>query len=79
MPSTEFNSYTDTAFQVEVIVEVLRTAISSMMKLGLSHEEALNGILSQVAVQVDKESMEYALELNKQLHDIYELLPSKLS
>ena len=79
MPSKEFKSKKDPAFQVEVIVEVLRTAITSMMKLGLSHEEALNGILSQVAVQVDKDSMEYALMLNKQLHDIYEQLPSEFS
>lgn len=79
MPSTDFRISNDPGFQIELIVEVLRTAITSMMKLGLSHEEALNGILSQVAVQVDKGAMEYALKLNQQLHDIYESLPSELS
>tara|TARA_B100000886_G_scaffold310518_1_gene245328 strand:+ start:66 stop:305 length:240 start_codon:yes stop_codon:yes gene_type:complete len=79
MPSADFRISNDPGFQIEVIVEVLRTAITSMMKLGLSHEEALNGILSQVAVQVDKDAMEYALKLNQQLHDIYESLPPELS
>ena len=57
MPSSDFTIGNDPGFQIEVIVEVLRTAIKSMMKLGLSYDEALNGILSQVAVQVDKEAM----------------------
>jgi hypothetical protein len=45
-----------------------------MQKLGLSYEDALNGILSQVAVQVDSKAMAHANMLNKQLHEIYRSL-----
>ncbi|MEE2773913.1 MAG: hypothetical protein VYE27_03265 [Pseudomonadota bacterium] len=61
-------------FQAEVIVEIVNTALTSMQKLGLSYEDALNGILSQVAVQVDAEAMAHATKLNAQLHDIYKAL-----
>ena len=45
-----------------------------MQKLGLTYEDALNGILSQVAVQVDAEAMAHASKLNAQLHEIYKAL-----
>ena len=64
----------DSNFQAEVIVEIVNTALNSMQKLGLSYEDALNGILSQVAVQVDSEAMAHASKLNAQLHEIYRSL-----
>ena len=72
MPDDNFNP--DSEFQAEVIVEIVNTALRSMQKLGLSHEDALNGILSQVAVQVDSKAMAHASKLNKQLHEIYRSL-----
>ena len=71
-PDNEFQK--DSEFQAEVIVEIVNTALRSMQKLGLSYEDALNGILSQVAVQVDAKAMAHASQLNEQLHEIYRSL-----
>lgn len=68
------NSNPDSEFQAEVIVEIVNTALRSMQKLGLSYDDALNGILSQVAVQVDAKAMAHASQLNEQLHEIYRSL-----
>ena len=70
----ENSSNPDSEFQAEVIVEIVNTALSSMQKLGLSYDDALNGILSQVAVQVDAKAMAHASKLNAQLHEIYRTL-----
>ena len=70
----ENSSNPDSEFHAEVIVEIVNTALSSMQKLGLSYEDALNGILSQVAVQVDAKAMAHASKLNAQLHEIYRTL-----
>jgi hypothetical protein len=70
----EISSNPDSEFQAEVIVEIVNTALSSMQKLGLSYEDALNGILSQVAVQVDAKAMAHASKLNAELHEIYRTL-----
>ena len=70
----DHNSNVDNEFQAEVIVEIVNTALTSMQKLGLSYDDALNGILSQVAVQVDPKAMKHAVKLNKQLHQIYKSL-----
>ena len=70
----DHNSNVDNEFQAEVIVEIVNTALTSMQKLGLSYDDALNGILSQVAVQVDSKAMAHASKLNAQLHEIYKSL-----
>ena len=70
----DHNSNVDNEFQAEVIVEIVNTALTSMQKLGLSYDDALNGILSQVAVQVDAKAMAHASKLNAQLHEIYKSL-----
>ena len=72
MPANNLN--TESEFQAEVIVEIVNTALRSMQKLGLSYDDALNGILSQVAVQVDSKAMAHASQLNEQLHEIYRSL-----
>ena len=72
MPKANVKPETD--FQAEVIVEIVNTAINAMEKLGLSKDDALNGILSQVAVQVDPKTMAHASKLNEQLHEIYKSL-----
>ena len=73
MPNSKSNKG-DIPYQAEVIVDIINSAISSMQKLGLSQEDALNGILSQVAVRVDPQAMKHAVKLNKQLHQIYKSL-----
>ena len=78
MPDNKSNSSIvanpDGEFQAEVIVGIVNTALRSMQKLGLSYDDALNGILSQVAVQVDPTAMAHASKLNEQLHEIYKSL-----
>ena len=60
----------DTESQSKIIVEVFDEALNAMKKLGLSHEEALNGILSQISVQVELSSLEHAIELHKKYSDL---------
>ena len=55
----------DTESQSKIIVEVFAAAMSAMKKLGLSEEEALNGMLSQISVQVDISALHHAVDLNK--------------
>ena len=58
----------DTESQSKIVVEVFSAAMDAMTKLGLSDEQALNGILSQISVQVDLSALEHAIELNKKYH-----------
>ncbi len=60
----------DTESQSKIIVEVFAAAMSAMKKLGLSEEEALNGMLSQISVQVDISALHHAVELNKKYSDL---------
>ena len=73
MPGNKLNEQ-EIPYQAEVIVDIINSAISSMQDLGLSQEDALNGILSQVAVRVEPKAMRHAVKLNKQLHEIYKSL-----
>ena len=60
----------DTESQSKIIVEVFAAAMSAIKKLGLSEEEALNGMLSQISVQVDISALHHAVELNKKYSDL---------
>lgn len=55
----------DTQDQSKIIVEVFAAAMEAMKKMGLSHDEALNGMLSQISVQVDISALEHAIVLNE--------------
>ena len=55
----------ETAVKAKAIAEIVEIALNNLMKVDLSREEALAGILSQIAIQVDKKDLEFALELNK--------------
>ena len=60
----------DTEDQSKIIVEVVAAALNAMEKLGLSNEDALNGILSQISVQVELSALEHAIDLNKKYRDL---------
>ena len=60
----------DTESQSKIIVEVVAAALNGMEKLGLSREDALNGILSQISVQVELSALEHAIDLNKKYRDL---------
>ena len=58
----------ETAVKAKAIAEIVEIALNNLMKVDLSREEALAGILSQIAIQVDKNDLEFALDLNKKYH-----------
>ena len=58
----------ETAVKAKAIAEIVEIALNNLMKVDLSREEALAGILSQIAIQVDKKDPEFALDLNKKYH-----------
>ena len=58
----------ETAVKAKAIAEIVEIALNNLMKVDLSSEEALAGILSQIAIQVDKKDLEFALDLNKKYH-----------
>ncbi len=55
----------ETAVKAKAIAEIVEIALNNLVKVDLSREEALAGILSQIAIQVDKKDLEFALDLNK--------------
>ena len=61
----------ETAVKAKAIAEIVEIALNNLMKVDLSREEALAGILSQIAIQVDKKDLEFALDLNKKYHKIF--------
>ena len=60
-----------TALKAKAIAEIVEIALNNLMKVDLSREEALAGILSQIAIQVDKKDLEFALDLNKKYHKVF--------
>jgi hypothetical protein len=58
----------ETAVKAKAIAEIVEIALNNLMKVDLSREEALAGILSQIAIQVDEKDLEFALDLNKKYH-----------
>ena len=61
----------ETAVKAKAISEIVEIALNNLMKVDLSREEALAGILSQIAIQVDKKDLEFALDLNKKYRESF--------
>tara|TARA_B100000925_G_scaffold17136_1_gene11892 strand:+ start:767 stop:991 length:225 start_codon:yes stop_codon:yes gene_type:complete len=61
----------ETAVKAKAITEIVEIALNNLAKVDLSREEALAGIFSQIAIQVDMKDLEFALELNKKYHKSY--------
>ena len=51
-----------------LIVEVFAVAVSDLVALGLSREEAVLGLLSQAAVQANPGAMVHAAVLHQKFH-----------
>ena len=58
----------ETAVKAKAITEIVEIALNNLAKVDLSREEALAGILSQIAIQVDRKDLEFAIELNEKYH-----------
>tara|TARA_X000000368_G_C22559028_1_gene505545 strand:- start:74 stop:337 length:264 start_codon:yes stop_codon:yes gene_type:complete len=52
----------------DLIVEVFAVAVSELVALGLSREEAVLGLLSQAAVQANPGAMVHAAVLHQKFH-----------
>ena len=55
----------ETAIKAKAIAEIVEIAIHNLTAVNLTREEALAGILSQIAIQVERKDLEFALDLNK--------------
>ena len=55
----------ETAIKAKAIAEIVEIAIQNLAAVDLTREESLAGILSQIAIQVESQDLEFALELNK--------------
>ncbi len=57
--------------QSELIVKVFRVSLDTLVTSGLEEKDALNGLLSQIAVLVDSSALEHALTINSQFRSSY--------
>ena len=51
--------------QSELIVKVFQVSMDALTSSGLEEKDALNGLLSQIAVLVDPPALEHALTINQ--------------
>lgn len=57
--------------QSELIVKVFQVSIDTLVSSGLEEIDALNGLLSQIAVLVDSSALEHALKINQKFRSSY--------
>jgi|TARA_Y100000991_G_scaffold208666_1_gene187936 hypothetical protein len=57
--------------QSELIVKVFQVSLDTLVTSGLEEKDALNGLLSQIAVLVDSAALEHALTINHQFRSSY--------
>tara|TARA_A100001011_G_scaffold249783_2_gene258103 strand:- start:1391 stop:1591 length:201 start_codon:yes stop_codon:yes gene_type:complete len=50
------------------ILEIFSIAVSDLVLIGMSEDEAINGLLGQASVRVDKPAMDLANELHLLYH-----------
>ena len=57
--------------QSDLIVKVFKDSIDTLVSSGLEENDALNGLLSQIAVLVDPSVLEHALTINHKYRSTY--------
>ena len=57
--------------QSDLIVKVFQVSIDTLVSAGLEEHDALNGLLSQIAVLVDSSALEHALTINHKYRASY--------
>ena len=57
--------------QSDLIVKVFQVSIDTLISSGLEENDALNGLLSQIAVLVDPSALEHALTINQKYRSTY--------
>ena len=57
--------------QSDLIVKVFQDSLDTLVSSGLEENDALNGLLSQIAVLVDPSALEHALTINNKYRSTY--------
>ena len=57
--------------QSDLIVKVFKDSIDTLVSSGLEENDALNGLLSQIAVLVEPSVLEHALTINHKFRSTY--------
>ena len=57
--------------QSELVVEIFQGSLNTLKDHGLDEISSLNGILSQIAILVEPEALNHALEINKKYRAVY--------
>ncbi len=57
--------------QSDLIVKVFQVSLDALTESGLDQVDALNGMLSQIAVLVEPEALAHAVDLNEKYRDLY--------
>ena len=57
--------------QTDLIVKVFQVSVDTLVSSGLEETDALNGLLSQIAVLVDSSALEHALTINHKFRTSY--------
>ena len=57
--------------QSDLIVKVFQVSVDTLVSSGLEENDALNGLLSQIAVLVDTSALEHALTINHKFRSSY--------
>ena len=57
--------------QSDLIVKVFQVSVDTLVSSGLEENDALNGLLSQIAVLVDTSALEHALTINHKYRSTY--------
>ena len=57
--------------QSDLIVKVFQVSLDALTESGLDEVDALNGMLSQIAVLVEPDALSHAVDLNEKYRAIY--------
>ncbi len=57
--------------QTDLIVKVFQVSLDTLKESGLEEIDALNGMLSQIAILVEPEALSHAIVLNKKYRAVY--------
>ena len=57
--------------QTDLIVKVFQVSLDTLKESGLEETDALNGMLSQIAILVEPEALSHAIVLNKKYRAVY--------
>tara|TARA_B100000131_G_scaffold218045_1_gene209565 strand:+ start:684 stop:890 length:207 start_codon:yes stop_codon:yes gene_type:complete len=52
----------------QAILDIFAIAVSDLVALGLSEDDAISGLLGQASVRVDQPAMNLAIELHRLYH-----------